>query len=193
MKILLLFREVVSLFHIMIQSKQLCINGRTNIVHTDGSLTYINAKGGRSGAKGSTVTTRGTTAGRGYRYIRINGKNYAFHRIIAKTFLSSWDDSLSVDHINGDTTDNRIENLRMATPLQQNRGFQRKRKNCTSIYRGVCWAKEIKRWKANIKSGAKLRHLGCFGTEVEAARAFDKAAIEAGFFTEALNFKPEGV
>ena len=164
-----------------------------NVVHSDGSLTYINERGGRSGAKGSAVTTFGTTAGRGYKYVGINGKNHAFHRIIAKAFLSNWDDSLSVDHINGDTTDNRIENLRMATPLQQNRGFQRKRKNCTSIYRGVCWAKEIKRWKANIKAGTKLRHIGCFGTEEEAARAYDKAAIEAGFFTEALNFKPEGV
>lgn len=41
------------------------------------------------------------------------GKTCLVHRVIAETFLENWSDNLTVDHINGIRTDNRIENLQL--------------------------------------------------------------------------------
>ena len=48
----------------------------------------------------------------GYIQCSLNGKRYYKHRIIAKQFIPNPENKPEVDHINGDKTDNRIENLR---------------------------------------------------------------------------------
>lgn len=42
-------------------------------------------------------------------------KTYKVHRLIAMTFLENYSNDLTVDHLNTDTTDNNVSNLRMAT------------------------------------------------------------------------------
>ena len=68
------------------------------------------------------------------RHGTLEGKFLLIHRVIMDF------PELTVDHINGDTLDNRRKNLRIATQHQQM--FNRKsNSNGTSKYKGVSWAK----------------------------------------------------
>ena len=54
----------------------------------------------------------------GYIDIRLNGKTYKYHRILAKHFIPNPDNLPEVDHINQDKTDNALENLRWVNRSQ---------------------------------------------------------------------------
>jgi len=110
------------------------------------------------------------------------------HRIVAQAFLTDYSESLWVDHCNGIRSDNRLENLRMVTPQGNHRGRYRKIAGTHSRYRGVTWEHGRHKWKAAICINDKRINIGRFGKETDAARAWDAAALKAGFFTEALNF-----
>jgi hypothetical protein len=83
-----------------------------------------------------------------------------------------------VDHVNGNGLDNRRINLRPATPSQNgaNRPPQR---NNTSGYKGVYWNRPGQNWFARIKVAGRPVHLGMFADPTEAARAYNRAAMEA--------------
>lgn len=118
-----------------------------------------------------------TSAGDGrkiyaYRKTRTaNGKRtqIAMHREIVAP-----PDSVCIDHINGDSLDNRRCNLRIATPSQnqQNRGLQRNNK---SGARGVFWCADLKKWRSSIQANNKRRHLGDF-SNIEDAKAVRECA-----------------
>lgn len=82
-----------------------------------------------------------------------------------------------VDHKNGDSLDNRRENLRPCSKSQNacNRGVQR---NSTSGFKGVSRRKDNGLWAAYIKHCGKRRHLGLHETKVGAAIAYNIAAIQ---------------
>jgi len=81
---------------------------------------------------------------------------------------------IQVDHINHNTLDNRIENLRMCTN-SQNHMNRKPHKNTTSKYKGVCLPQN-KKWVAQIHVNKKQVHLGYFELEIQAAKAYNKAA-----------------
>lgn len=82
-----------------------------------------------------------------------------------------------VDHIDGDTLNNRRSNLRLAT-LAQNTRNKRKSVRNKSGYKGVCQEKNPNRWRAQIQVNGHKQRLGGFDSPEEAHEAYIKAAKE---------------
>ncbi len=100
-------------------------------------------------------------------------KNHTLHKLLASTFIENSLKLPVVDHINGDTSDNRLENLRWCT-RSQNRINSKKSKNKTSQYKGVCWEKMKKKWVAQGKINGKVVKLGTFNSEIEAYHSYEE-------------------
>lgn len=83
---------------------------------------------------------------------------------------------LEVDHINGDTLDNRRANLRVCTRAENARNLA-KRPGGSSRFKGVSWSSGDRRWRAFIRVDRRQISLGSFRAEQDAARAYDDAAI----------------
>lgn len=83
----------------------------------------------------------------------------------------------NIDHVDGDGLNDQRYNMRKCTK-QQNNMNMRSNKNTSSIYKGVSWGKRDKRWTAQITINKKCIHIGSFKDEIEAAKAYDKKAVE---------------
>jgi hypothetical protein len=95
-----------------------------------------------------------------------------------------------VDHMNHNKLDNSRPNLRVCTPAENQRN-QRKQHGVASIYKGVSYSKTCGKWAATIGLNRKYTHLGYYDTEIEAARAYDRAAVELFGEFASLNFPEE--
>ena len=123
---------------------------------------------------------------RGGYVFRTDGlKEQSMHRMI-KGILRGFE----MDHRNGDPLDNRKKNLRFCT-RQQNAMNKKRRSDNTNRFKGV-WSNKTKLnpWSAKIKISGKQIHLGCFATEEEAARSYNKAAKNLFSKFAILNFIP---
>lgn len=93
-----------------------------------------------------------------------------------------------IDHKNHNGLDNRKSNLRACTS-GQNKQNLRPRLGGSSQYKGVSWSKQKERWRARIKMDGVEKHLGFHRDEVEAAVAYDRAAIQMFGEYAHLNFE----
>ena len=85
-------------------------------------------------------------------------------RLIAHCFIPNPEGKPTVDHINRNRADDRIENLRWATYEEQNinRAPNSMPRNNTSGVRGVSWHKKNAKWQVKIMVDGTHLHLGYF-------------------------------
>jgi hypothetical protein len=91
--------------------------------------------------------------------------------------LSEVPSYVQIDHINRNGLDCRRSNLRVADNSTNYANVDKMVGKFSSKYKGVHWRKDRNRWAAEIRVQYKTIKLGCYETEVEAAVAYDAAAI----------------
>jgi len=118
----------------------------------------------------SAKTKKNAVAGgftpNGYHRIRINTKRYLSHRL-AWLYVYGYFPEKLIDHINGNPSDNRIKNLRLATNAENCCNAKLYKNNISGI-KGVNWHNKKRKWRAYIKDNGKLKHLGMFDDFFEA-------------------------
>jgi hypothetical protein len=115
----------------------------------------------------------------GYKRVGINDDDYLAHRVIYALYHGHWPE-YGVDHIDGDTGNNRISNLR-SVPHRDNLANQKLNSKNTSGTSGVYFNKRLNQWAAQMKRNQKTWHLGTFKTLEEAISARKRAEAEYGF------------
>ena len=130
-------------------------------------FTYNHSTGEIKGVYGKIITNKKST---GYNMVKldIEGKKYFIigHRLAWFLYYGHLPVN-SIDHIDGDRSNNKIDNLRDVTH-QQNQWNHTKAK-------GYSWNKKSNKFQSRIKINGKLKHIGFFDTEQEARNAYLKA------------------
>lgn len=106
----------------------------------------------------------------------VDGEHHKTSRFIWLHYYGEWPPQDQwVDHKDGIKSNNRIDNLRLATPTQN----QQNKAGYGSYAKGVTWRnRKEKPFQAKIRVNGDRIHLGSFATEEEAAEAYRQAAKE---------------
>lgn len=112
----------------------------------------------------------------GYKTITLSKKYtkaFLVHRLVGEHFLEPVEDLFKneIDHIDGDILNNKVDNLRWISKIDNNRHKKKYKVNC-SIYKGV--AERNNRFQSYITINRKFIHLGMFDTEKEAGLAYNE-------------------
>jgi hypothetical protein len=123
----------------------------------------------RLGEKAGANSTRGVVI------VSVDYKRYKAHRLIWLWHHGSLPPV--IDHIDGDPTNNRIENLRPATHATNMRNSKKPRTN-TSGFKGVRFHKQRQKWTAQISVNNRSLYLGIYETPELAYAAYCAGAAE---------------
>jgi hypothetical protein len=121
----------------------------------------------------------------GYAARHEKGKTIFMHREIMNP-----PKGMVVDHIDGNKQNNCRSNLRICT-RQENMQNRAKPIGRTSRFKGVYYKKDRRKWCAKVYLNGGPFWLGYFDDEVEAARAYDRKAVELFGEFARLNFPEE--
>lgn len=115
-----------------------------------------------------------------YSYTRFdNGKGGTFAIDMHRAIMGITDPKILIDHKDGDGLNNQRSNLRPCNRSQNaSNRHHPKNKKCTSSFFGVSWMAGFSKWRAYIVKDTKQKSLGLYRSEVDAAIAYNKAAIE---------------
>lgn len=108
--------------------------------------------------------------GKGYLITSIRKKLYRVHRLVWFYVHGVWPIN-DIDHVNGNRSDNRIENLREATRGANGQNRTVRNRNNTSGHPGVYWDKAKGKWCAEIKIKRKKISLGVHTSKESAIAA----------------------
>lgn len=159
--------------------------------------TVIDSRGGERFYRGRLI--EGSVDSGGYKQttLSLNGSSQclSFFRIVAMTFLGHEPNGhkLVVDHINGDKSDDRVENLRIVTHRANGSTcFRSNKGSFSSGYVGVSWDKKTSKWRAQIYHSGVVAWLGNYDTEIEASNTYQSALskIKDGSFNH-NDYKPK--
>ncbi len=115
----------------------------------------------------------GTIFSDGYRQIQVEGVRKTASHLAWLYVYGEYPDGW-IDHINGIRDDNRISNLRVATPFEnaQNQGIP---KHNSSGIVGVRWNEQVRKWSAQISVKSKNIFIGYFKNKDDAVKARQEA------------------
>ena len=125
-----------------------------------------------------------------FKWHAVNMGGYRAYRRDGKKLIAMSRDILDapvgkvVDHINHNTLDNRLQNLRICTEAENHYNKIISSLN-TSGYKGVTWHRGAKKWRVRVNGN----HIGFFYDKLTAARAYDDAASKIHGEFAHLNFK----
>lgn len=115
---------------------------------------------------------------RGAMTVRVDNKLLRVHRLVWLMVHGEWPGE--IDHIDGNPSNNRLENLRVVTH-QENGMNQKMRKNNSSGAMGVWWDKSRKKWGSSITVKYKTINLGRHDSLLDAVCARKAAEVEHGY------------
>lgn len=160
----------------------------------DRIVTYSNGR--KQFYKGQIL--KGTVSN-GYKLTSLNidgeSRSFKFSQIVAMAFLGHEPDghTMVVDHINGNRSDDRVENLRIVTNRANvSTCFRPNKESFSSSFVGVSWDKPLSKWRAQIYHNGMLTRLGYYDTDLEASSAYQSALskINEGSFNPD-DYKPK--
>ena len=129
----------------------------------------------------SSNAKKGSIAGgmnsSGYNVISIDSKHYRAHRLAWMYVYGEDPSSFIVDHINRDQLDNRINNLRLVSPLQSSANTGKHSDRISNLPKGV-YQQKSGNYQAQIHCRGKRHYLGTFASIEEAAKAYQRKADE---------------
>lgn len=145
------------------------------LLHYDPETGIFTRTANRGNTKVGWVA--GSLDNRGYRCVTVDGRRYKCHRLAWLYVYGVWPSGV-IDHVDHNTDNNRISNLRDTTLSQNMQNMQNRRKNVnnTSGYRGVWWYPPLGKWCSKIGYQGSRKHLGYFDSPDAAYAAYLAAA-----------------
>ena len=134
-----------------------------------GFPNYVIYPDGRVYSKKSNIFMTGTDNGKGYLQTAFSGKRKYIHRLVAEHYIPNPENKATVDHIDRDKNNNRVDNLRWATMKEQkqNQKLYKIRTDNKSGHKNIRWHKKDHKWVYQKKYKNKS-HSKSFDTKIDA-------------------------
>lgn len=154
-------------------TKELLHSLFTYEAETGNLIWKTNTGTAKAGSIAGYIKNKGANYSNGYRYIRVNSRDYPAHRLVW-LFHNGRFPSKYIDHINTIRDDNRIENLRDVSHAENMLNLA-KGSGASSGYKGVYRAKGASKWFSVVYWEGLSVHLGWYDDPVDASSVYHTA------------------